>query len=108
VEVLPVINEKKVIISLLAELRNDDEEKKPHWDDYGISKEKFASIVDMMMDEGLIKNASISRGGIGNKAQAVFLNNARVTLKGLDYLQDNSALVKTYKGLKEIRDWLPF
>ena len=61
-----------------------------------------------VMDEGLIKNASISRGGIGNKAQAVFLNNARVTLKGLDYLQDNSALVKTYKGLKEIRDWLPF
>ena len=102
-----MINEKKVIISLLAELR-DDEEKKPHWDDYGISKEKFASIVEMMVDEGLIKNASISRGGIGNKAQAVFLNNAKVTLKGLDYLQDNSALVKTYKGLKEIRDWLPF
>ena len=25
-----MINEKKVIISLLAELRNEDEEKKPH------------------------------------------------------------------------------
>ena len=32
----------------------------------------------------------------------------RITLSGLDFLEENNEWSKLYKGLKEIRDWIPF
>lgn len=79
----------------------------PKATDYEISEAEFGDVVDMMENDGLIKGSAVTRGGRGNEAKVVFLNTVKVTIKGLDYLEENSKWAKTYKGLKEIRDWLP-
>ena len=98
-------NTRKIIYSILTEIKKG--ENRPHWGDYGIEKEEFANIIEMMEGEGLIKNSSVIRGGLGNKAHVIFIKDAKITMKGLDYLEENSIWKKTYKGLKEVREWLP-
>lgn len=98
-------NKKKIIYSVLKEIEKSENE--PSSRDYGISIADFGDIIDMIEDEGLIKGSGVTRGGRGNEAQVVFLNGAKITIKGFKYLEENSVLAKTYKGLKEVRDWLP-
>lgn len=100
-----MVNHRKVIFSLLKEIKENKSE--PKVGDYGLETAEFGDIVDMMLDEKLITGASVSRGGRGNVALVVFLNGSKITIKGLEYLEENSAWAKTYKGLKEVRDWLP-
>lgn len=100
-----MVNHRKVIFSLLKEIKENESEPKAK--DYGLQISEFGDIVDMMLDEKLITGAGVSRGGRGNVALVVFLSGTRITLKGLEYLEENSAWAKTYKGLKEVRDWLP-
>lgn len=97
-------DQKKILYSILKEVKEKDNE--PTWNDYGITKDEFGHVVEMAINEKLISNAHVSRGGIGNKVQIIWLNNAQITLKGLNYLEENSILAKTYKGLKEARDWV--
>lgn len=99
------INQLKLVISILKEISEDNN---PKADDYGIDSQKFWDIVEAMRDEGLIKEVMILRGGAGHKVTAASLERAKITIKGMEYLHQNSALVKTYKGLKEVREWLPF
>ena len=99
------INQLKIVISLLREFLDGN---KPTAYDYDISGEEYWNIVESMQDEGLIKGVSVVRAGQGNKVQIGFLDDTKVTIKGIEYLNKNSALAKTYRGLKEIREWLPF
>lgn len=96
----------KVAFSILKEL---SVENVPKETDYGITKTQFGNIIeDLQNDKNYIKGATVRRGGQGNKVLIVFLNGAHVTLDGLQFLHDNSVLMKTYKGLKEVRAWIPF
>jgi len=99
------VNQLKVVISLLREFSDGNI---PTAADYEIESETYWDIIDAMQDDGLIKGVNFSRGGQGNKILIAFLENVKVTIKGMEYLNENSALAKTYKGLKEIREWLPF
>ena len=81
-------------------------ENKPKDSDYEISKDEFGDLIEIIDNEDLIKGASVLRGGIVNHVQAVLLQSAKITMKGLDYLEENSTLSKTYRGLKEIKSWL--
>ncbi len=99
------MSKRKIIYSILKELEAENSE--PRAIDYGISIAEFGDIVEMMENDGLIKGSAMSRGGRGNEARIVYLDTAKVTIKGLGYLEENSKWAKTYKGLKEIRDWLP-
>ncbi len=98
-------NKRKIIFSILKEIEKGEIE--PKAEHYGISDAEFGDIVDMMEYEKLIKGSGVARGGRGNEARVVFLKGAKITLKGLEYLEENNAWAKTYKGLKEVRDWLP-
>lgn len=94
----------KIMLSFMREL-NDGNIPKP--EDYGIDRTEFYDIVDACQDAGYIKNARFSRGG--NKGIIIaFLEDAKLTVKGMEYLHENSAAMKTYKGLKEVREWLPW
>lgn len=97
------VNHKKILYSILKEVKDGNQ---PSRNDYGIELEDFGTIVEIAKSNGFIENAAVSRGGRGNKVQLVLLNNARITLNGLEYLEQNSTLTKTYKGLKELRDWI--
>ena len=98
------INQLKIVISLLKEF---SEGNLPTSEDYNISQQHFYDIIDAMQDETLIKGARFARDA-DNEVIAAFLENVKVTIRGFEYLNANSLLVKTYKGLKEVREWLPF
>ena len=99
------VNKLKIMLSFMREVNDGNI---PKATDYGINDLEYWDIIDAMQDDGLIKGVNFSRGGQGNKILIAFLENVKVTIKGMEYLNENSALAKTYKGLKEIREWLPF
>ena len=72
-------------------------------DKLGVSDERWARYIEMMADVGYIKGVSISKDVTGSLN--VDAENMRITLKGLEYLQENSIMQKIYKaamGIKEI------
>ena len=96
------INQLKIVVSILKEVSEDNT---PTSDDYGITEEKYFDIIQAMQDDGLIKGVNLLSAGnriIANRS------NIKITVRGMEYLHQNSTLMKTYKGLKEVREWLPF
>ena len=92
------LDKLKVMLSFMREINDGNI---PKSSDYGISNEELWDIVEACQDEGLIKGAT-------HAGPILFLDSKKLTVKGLEYLHENSAVMKTYKGLKELRDWLPF
>jgi hypothetical protein len=92
-----MMNKKKIIYSILKEI--EKKEVEPKAADYGLTPVEFMDIALLIRNEGLADNVAIA-------STVVWLNKATLTMKGLDYLEQNSVLAKTYKGLKEMRDWL--
>ena len=90
------VNQLKIVVSILKEV---SEKTVPKPEDY--------DIIEAMNDEGLLKNVKITHDA-QNRVLTASIKNATVTIKGMEYLHNNSALMKTYKGLKEVREWLPF
>lgn len=71
----------------------------------GVSQERWCRYIEMMLDAGYIKGAEISQHITGETA--VDARNIRITLKGLEYLQENSIMQKIYKTAKGIVDMVP-
>ncbi len=92
------IDKLKIMLSFMREV-NDGNIPKPA--DYGISNEELWDIVEACQDERLIKGAT-------HADSILFLDKTKLTVKGLEYLHNHSTVMKTYKGLRELRDWLPF
>lgn len=97
------INKLKVMLSFMREINDGNI---PNASDYGLANHEYWDIIDACQNEGLIKGVSFSRGGKG--ILTCFPQNVKLTVKGMEYLNENSTVMKTYKGLKELRDWLPF
>ena len=75
--------------------------------EYEIENEEYYNILEACQDEGYIKNVRIKYWAQGHILWAT-IEDARLTVKGMEYLHENSTAMKTYKGLKEIREWLPW
>ena len=54
--------------------------------DFGLDRLALLEIIDTMEQGGLIKGAAIVRGGQGNKVISGWIERARITLQGIDYL----------------------
>lgn len=75
----------------------------------GVSPERWARYIEMMADVGYVKDVEIHRNVLGETI--INYKNMRITLKGLEYLQENSfmrkafnvvhGLVDTYSNLKQ-------
>ena len=100
------MNKKRIIYSILKEIEKGENE--PRFTDYDINLDEFGDLVKLIQNDELIKGASVIQGGMGNHVQMVLLDSAKITMKGLNYLEENSLLSKTYIGLKEIKSWLSF
>ena len=98
-------NKLKVMLSFMREINDGNT---PVASDYDMPNPEFWDIIDAAQDEGLIKGARFSRGGQGNGILMCFTDGTKLTVKGMEYLNENSMFMKTYKGLKEIREWMPF
>ena len=88
----------KIMLSFMREINDGNIPKSA---DYGISNEALWDVVEACQDEGLIKGAT-------HADSILFFDTTKLTVKGLEYLHEHSAVMKTYRGLKELRDWLPF
>lgn len=92
-----------MIYSILKEIEQGNEPKSK---DYEIQLEEFGIVLEMMQNDGLIRGALVKRAGIGNNIVYAFTHNARIEMKGLDYLEENSGWAKAYKGIKELVDFI--
>lgn len=99
------VNQLKIVVSILREL--SDGNPFPKATDYDMDNNAYYAILEAMQDDNLVKNIRFQHDSTG-KVIAAFPGSATVTIKGMEYLNENSALAKTYKGLKEVREWLPF
>lgn len=70
-----------------------------------ISENRWKAIMEMLLDEGYIKGAVVLRsiGGSGIKIGP----DISITLKGLEYLNDNSFMKKAANIAKGIKDTIP-
>lgn len=70
-----------------------------------ISKERWDKYIEMMNDAGYIKGVTINRYISGNTV--VDTSDISITLKGLEYLTENSIMQRIYKAAKGIKDITP-
>ena len=70
-----------------------------------ISKERWGRYIEMMADVGYIKGVRISRDVLGNTN--VSCADIRITLKGLEYLQENGVMRKMFNTLRGIKEITP-
>ncbi len=71
----------------------------------GVSRERWARYMEMMADVGYIKGVVTRQTVVGGTA--VQMDSPRITLKGLEYLQENSVMRKIYNTAKGIVDLVP-
>lgn len=68
----------------------------------GVSEERWARYIEMMADVGYIKGVKVFENVVGETE--VRDEGVRITLKGLEYLQENSIMQKIYQTANGIRD----
>ena len=71
----------------------------------GVSRERWKKYLRMMAEadyiSGVRYESFVDGGGV------LRIDDIRLTLKGLEYLQDNSMMRKVYRSLKGIKDAIP-
>ena len=70
-----------------------------------VSKERWARYIEMMADVGYVKGVAITKSITGDTH--VDARNIRITLKGLEYLQENSVMQKAFRAAKGIKEIVP-
>lgn len=73
-------------------------------DALGISKERFAAYLEMLNDSGYIKGVEL---GNYMRTPIIRYTNAKITLKGLEYLAENTLMQRAYKAINKITDLIP-
>lgn len=71
----------------------------------GVSEERWARYIEMMSDVGYIKGVRVFKDI--NDETCVDNDGIRITLKGLEYLQENSIMKRLYKAAKGIKEITP-
>ena len=69
---------------------------------YGVSDERFNSIIEMLYNDGYIQGLVIKRYTDGGSL--VKVDKVKITLKGLEYLEENSMMRKIANAVKGIVD----
>lgn len=72
-----------------------------------VSENRLEQLLIIMQDEGLIKGLTITRTMSDSKRHIVEPIKPEITLKGLEYLQENSMMKKAANLAKGVREMLP-
>lgn len=97
----------KAVYRILTQLEQDMDKpkcdtEKVNSEQLGVSEERFARYIEMMEDVGYIKGAQVKRNIYGELI--IDCSDMRITLKGLEYLQENSIMQRLYKAAKGIKE----
>ena len=71
----------------------------------GISQQRWNKYMEMLLDAGYIKGVTIQKYVTGETN--VDAEDIRITLKGLEYLSENSIMQRLYKAAKGITELVP-
>ncbi len=71
----------------------------------GVSEERWGRYIEMMADVGYVKGVEITKDIIGDTN--VDVADMRITLKGLEYLQENTIMRKIYNAARGIKEVTP-
>lgn len=71
----------------------------------GVTEQRWARYIEMMADVGYIKGVHVQESITGDLM--VDAKDIRITLKGLEYLQENSIMQRLYRAAKGIKDITP-
>lgn len=74
-------------------------------DKLGISEERYRKYIEMLVDSGYIKGIRVYRDLLGDIQ--IEEDNVRITLKGLEYLSENTIMQRMHKLTKGIKDVSP-
>jgi hypothetical protein len=69
---------------------------------FGVSQERWALLLEMLTDEGYIKGLTLQRAADGHVMLS--FTQVRLTLAGMTYLQENSAMRKLASAAKGVFD----
>lgn len=94
---------KKIIYSILKEILEGD--SIPTAKDYEITEEQFIEIINLMKNENYLNPKKVSLFITGDLHIQKSIDT--VTMKGIEFLEQNSKWAKFYKGIKEFREFLP-
>lgn len=100
------INRKKLMYAILREA-NANSDIKYNAETFQVDPLVFSQVLQILSEEDMLKGILISKAD--NKTTAMVIGRLpRITLAGIEFIEENSNLSKVYKGLKEIREFLPF
>ena len=98
------VDKLKVMLSYMREI---DDDNIPTASDYEITEKEFSNVLEACQDAGYIKGL-LDVTTLSSAYKQYLTEQVRLTVKGMEYLHTHSKTMQTYKGLKEIREWLPF
>lgn len=102
------MNNFKIIYRILRILEKSMDFEEPElsllsYDALEISKQRWEYIFEMLFENGYIKDLIIINS-IGMKS--IKINQVKITLKGLEYLSENSFMKKAANAVKGIADYI--
>ncbi len=72
---------------------------------FHISENRWCCLMKMLIDSGYIEGMRIRY--VADGKLMISISNPAITLKGLEYLEENTMMKKAYKVLKGIKDVTP-
>ncbi|MDO4394604.1 MAG: YjcQ family protein [Mycoplasmatota bacterium] len=94
---------KKIIYSILKEILEGD--SIPTASDYEITEDQFFEIINLMKNENYLNPKKVTFFVTGDFLIQKSIDT--VTMKGIEFLEQNNKWSKVYKGIKEFREFLP-
>lgn len=100
------VNRKRLIYAILREINANNKELQYNADEFDVDADIFIEVMEIIDDEEFVKGLHIVRT-LDSPPELLF-QKLRITLKGIEFLENNSEWIKIYKGIKELKSWISF
>ncbi|MDH6367368.1 MULTISPECIES: YjcQ family protein [unclassified Breznakia] len=99
------VNRKKLMYAILYELNNMNTNLDASM--FEVNDRLFQEVIGMLVNEGFVTGYTEVTTST-SQYRSFLATMPTIAYRGVIFLDENSTLAKTYKGLKEIRSFLPF
>ena len=98
------MDRKKIIYAVLRRINEGD--KVFDYNDFDLSEEIYSEVLKLLIVENLIADV-VEVKRIHKSYKTYRIDNAVITLKGVQFLEENKTFAKWYKIAKETASWIP-